>query len=157
MTDTQPWSRREGALALVFQLRDIPLFRELSAEELLPVAEIAMLRSFGAGATIFHEGDVAQHLYLITRGEVEVLRGTRRIAKLRAREAFGIMALFDQTTRSASVVAMVPTQTILIPRDDMSELLSLYPTLGRAVARVLARRLRDANAGNTEGTPVTEA
>ena len=138
-------SRRDRSMALAFQLRDIPLFAELTLEEILPVAEISSERSYEAGDTIFEEGAEAHHMYLITAGGVEVLRDGARLATLAAGECFGEMAIVDKTTRSATIRAIEATKVVVTPRDDFADLLDLYPALARGVVTVLVRRLRAAN------------
>ena len=143
--DDQETSRQDRSLALVFQLRGVPLFKGLSADELLPVAKIATEASFEAGETVFEEGAEGEHLYLISSGSVEVLHSGDRIAELGSGECFGEMALLDRTTRSATVRALEATTLVATARDDFNDLLELYPALARTIANVLVARLRERN------------
>ena len=77
-------------------------------------------------------------------GQVEVRRGTRRLATLGEGECFGEMALLDRSPRSASVVAVDATGVLAVGRADFRELMRLYPRLARALAGVLAGRIRGA-------------
>jgi CRP-like cAMP-binding protein len=144
-------TRRERALGLVFHLRGVPLFRDLGADELLPVAEFATEVTFAAGDTVFEEGQDGDRLYIIAKGSVEVLKSGARIAELGAGECFGEMALLDKTPRSATVRALEPTTLVATAREDFVDLLDLYPALARAVAGVLAGRLREANKAARSG------
>jgi CRP-like cAMP-binding protein len=47
-----------------------PMLRELDAEEVKQISECARMVSFEAGQTLFYEGEVAQHFYIITHGKV---------------------------------------------------------------------------------------
>ena len=142
--DMQP-SIRDRAMTRVFQLRAIDLFAELSAEALLPVATIARPTCYQQDEIVFTEGSAGEHLYVITDGQVEVTRGGERLALLSAGECFGEMAMLDQTTRSATVRAVVTTQVLAASREDFYDLLDLYPELAHGIARVLVARLREAN------------
>jgi len=143
-------SRRDRSLALVFKLRGVPLFKGLSADELLPVAEIATEAAYEPGDTIFEQGAQGEHLYVISSGSVEILHGGERIAKLGAGECFGEMALLDRTTRSATVRALEDTKLVATAREDFNDLLELYPALARTIANVLVARLRESNRGASE-------
>ncbi len=137
-------SRRDRAMALVFHLKSIPLFSGLGADALLPVAAITEQESFKAGEVIFEQGDAGEHLYVITRGQVEVVRGEERLASLGVGECFGEMAVLDRTKRSATVRTLEDTELLTTGREHFHDLLDLYPELARGIARVLTERLRKA-------------
>jgi CRP-like cAMP-binding protein len=137
-------TRRERALGLVLHLRGVPLFRDLSADELLPVAQFAAEVKLAPGEVVFREGDDGDRLYIVAVGKVEVLRAGQRIAELGPGECFGEMALLDRTPRSATVRTLEETTLVATARDDFNDLLDLYPALARAIAAVLAGRLREA-------------
>jgi CRP-like cAMP-binding protein len=144
MSATTTAARAQGALALVLLLRDIPLFKGLSADELLPIAGIATRTAHDEGAVVFEEGSHGAHLYVIAEGRVEVLRGGERLALLGPGDCFGEMALLDQSVRSASVRVVEAAALVTIARDDFDDLLEVYPAIARAIALVLAGRLREA-------------
>lgn len=138
-----PPSRRDMAMARVFRLRDIPLFSGLSADELLPVGEIASEATLASGEVVFEEGDPGERFYVITSGRVDVLRQGRTLATLGPGDCFGEMALLDGTTRSATVRALDDCTVLVMTRSDFLDLLELYPGIARAIAAVLIARLRD--------------
>ncbi len=131
-------------MALVFHLKTIPLFSGLGADALLPVAAITEQASFGSGEVVFEQGDAGEHLYVITRGKVEVVRGEDRLAQLGVGECFGEMAVLDRTKRSATVRTLEDTELLTTSREHFHDLLDLYPELARGIAHVLAERLRKA-------------
>lgn len=65
-----------------------------------------------AGETIVREGDMADGFYLVVAGEAEV-RGER----LGPGEFFGELALLDETTRSADVVAVTDVTLLRLDRE----------------------------------------
>ncbi len=136
-------SRRDVAMARVFRLRDIPLFSGLTADELLPVGEIATEATLASGAVVFEEGDPGERFYVLTSGRVDVLSNGRRLATLGPGECFGEMALLDGTTRSAAVRAVDDCTVLVMNRSDFLDLLELYPGIARAIAVVLVGRLRE--------------
>jgi CRP-like cAMP-binding protein len=128
----------------VLLLKGIPLFSRMSAEQLLPVAEIVNEVSYGSGEVIFHEGDPGDELYLVMSGSVEVVRHEKQLAVLGANECFGDMAMLDQEVRSATIRVVDPVSLLAIAREDFLDLLDLYPALAKSVIGVLITRLRGA-------------
>jgi CRP-like cAMP-binding protein len=97
-----------------------------------------------AGEILFELGDDADHMYIISSGLVDVLKGEQHLARLGGGDCFGEMALLDRTTRSATICAVEHTQLVAIARDEFYELLELYPTVTRAIVDTLVERLRKA-------------
>ncbi len=134
----------DARMGLVLELRTIPLFRDLGADELVPVAAIATHVSFDAGAVIFAQAGDGDRLFVISEGDVDIIRDDQRLATLGPGECFGEMALLDRTTRSATAKASTAVTVLTIARDDFNDLLVVYPAIARAIANVLAERLRNA-------------
>jgi CRP-like cAMP-binding protein len=63
-------------------------------------------RRFGAGDTIFREGEQGDEFFVVVRGKVEIRSGNRRLETLGPNDIFGEMALIDDSPRSATVVAL---------------------------------------------------
>jgi hypothetical protein len=131
---------------LVFLLKAVPLFSELSGEQMLPLADIVREVHIAQGEQVFAEGDPGDRLYVIVEGQADVVYAGSTRSSLKAKDCFGEMALLDQGPRSASVRAGTDLELLAIARDDFQELLDLHPALAREVIRVLTQRLRDANA-----------
>ena len=163
----EPWLRRawqwvekrEGdkmardPMDLVFLLKAVPLFSDLSGEQLLPLTDIVQEVHVEQGEMIFAEGEPGDHLYVIVEGEVDVLNEGVKRAHLTVKECFGEMALLDQSPRSASIRATTNLKLLAIARDDFQDLLDLHPALARGVIRVLTQRVRSANAQQTGQRP----
>ncbi len=141
---------------MVFLLKAVPLFSDLSGEQLLPLTDIVQQVHVEQGDLVFAEGDPGDHLYVIVEGEVDVLNGGERRASLRVKECFGEMALLDASPRSASCRAHTNLELLAIARDDFQDLLDLHPALARGVIRVLTQRLRAANEHAAEAKPALQ-
>jgi CRP/FNR family cyclic AMP-dependent transcriptional regulator len=108
----------------------------------------------GAGAptrsykrdVIFREGERAQELYIVKSGRVEVRLGNRVLDTLPELSIFGEMALVDHSPRSATVVAATDTTIVPVGEKQFLFLVSRTPHFALNVMRVLAQRLRSANA-----------
>jgi CRP/FNR family transcriptional regulator len=88
----------------------------------------------GAGSTFF----------VLIDGTVRVIPTSGRARRLRAGDFFGEMALFDDSPRSATVVAEDEVLTMAISHRAFSKLLKQEPSLSRELLRTLAARLRAA-------------
>jgi CRP/FNR family transcriptional regulator, cyclic AMP receptor protein len=131
-------------MGLVLELRTIPLFKALGAESLVPVAAIASHVSYDAEATVFSQGDEGDRLYVVSEGCVEIVKDAQRLAALAPGQSFGEMALIESAPRSATARCSEASKLLTIAREDFDDLLNVYPSIARAVAEVLAVRLRDA-------------
>jgi CRP-like cAMP-binding protein len=94
-------------------------------------------------------------MYVVLRGEVEITkrshRGTdARVAVLGPGDWFGEMSIVDVQPRSASVVALAPSNLLTITTNDLDQLyrqdLKAYAIIVLNLARELSRRLRVADA-----------
>jgi NADH dehydrogenase len=81
---------------------------------------------YEAGDTVFNEGDVADSLFMIISGEVEVLKRVgakpRVIRRLGPGEYFGEMALLGHHPRTATTRALTPLDLLVLPGSDFSQL-----------------------------------
>jgi CRP-like cAMP-binding protein len=123
-------------------LRAAPLFAPLTAEELLPVAELCSEVELPEGERLFAQGELGDSLFVIVDGKVKVERDGKELARLGAGECVGELAALDWEPRSASVIALEPTSLIRLERDDLFDLLGDHPELVRALAGVLVARIR---------------
>ena len=99
-------------------LASIPLFAELSPEQLAKVAALAEVRSFGARDVVVTQGDPARALYAIVRGRLKVSScgpdGRDVVLGIMAEgEVFGEVALLDGGLRSATMGGGVAAASIL--------------------------------------------
>ena len=53
-------------------LAHVPLFSELSRDELERMSRVSVARSFPAGVRVFHEGDHSDACYLVRKGDLTV-------------------------------------------------------------------------------------
>lgn len=135
--------------ATVDALKAVPLFQHLSYEEILKVLRVTFLRRSMPGDVIIQEGQAGDEMYIIREGRVRVMKGPVELAQLRTYDHLGEMSFVDAGPRSASVVAIDPTDLITIRKDDFYYLLATDPGLGMkllwAFIQQLSLRLRAAN------------
>ena len=130
-------------------LRSVPLFQDLSGEDLAQVAAIAEPIDHPDEHIIFHKGDPGDAMFLVVSGRVAVRDGDEDINSIGPREFFGELAVLDDEPRSADVVCVGDTELLRIAGPDLEELMERRPEIAREVIRVITRRLRDVTARMT--------
>jgi CRP/FNR family cyclic AMP-dependent transcriptional regulator len=103
---------------------------------------------FGAGQTIFAEGDPGDRLYIITSGKVKIsLRGPHGRAHLRAimgpTDVFGELAVFDPGPRACTATAITDVRAVWLDRATLRAWMAHRPVIAEQLLQLLARRLRD--------------
>jgi len=96
---------------------------------------------------LFNKGDEGDSLFIINSGRVKIVTRDSQeneviLNQVGAGEVIGEMALLDNETRSAGVVALEETSIMELDRDDFMEILSGQPELALAVIYSLIERLR---------------
>ena len=138
-------------------LRRVPMFSDLTPEELGSLARIGRYETAAAGSVLLHEGDAGDSSFVLLRGAVKVYRttpdaGDVMLATLKPGAVFGELALIDGEPRSASAVAMEPSDLFVLGRDDFIKLLSGSPRILGDIMVGLSRRLRQTNAEHLSAT-----
>lgn len=140
------------------ELEEFDLLEGLDHDELAAVELAVDIQKFEAGTVVFREGDPADSMFFLLGGRVNVLLGldsrtgdrSRRLATFGQGVAFGEMALLDEGRRSADVVCDEPCTVAVLSMGALKQLEAEHPAVHRALqanlARLLARRLRAANA-----------
>ena len=131
-------------------LEDSKLFRQLAAEEVKTLRQVAQERRFPAGQEIFKEGDEGDGVYVVKTGQVQisgmVAKDTRHtFSRVEPGEIFGEMAVLENKPRSASALAAQDTTVYFIPRDAMLAMVSRSPRLAQELLREISSRLREFN------------
>jgi NADH dehydrogenase len=104
---------------------------------------------FEPGDLVFSQGDLGDSVYIIQKGECEVVREengvTKRLAVLRAGDYFGEMAVLSDKTRNASIRVLTAMDVLLIPKDDFDKLRESVPAFGDVFSELATRRAAAAN------------
>ena len=132
-------------------LAQIPFFTDLPPDELdRLMAELAVV-NLRAGEILFHEGDPGEHLYVVVKGELEILMAPDTHNELilnlvHEGEYIGEMSLIQPGGhRTASARARGEVVTLSMSRDQFKDLLKRHPHLANAMVRVLSQRLDNTN------------
>ena len=139
-----------STLERVLTLREVPIFAELSPEDLEQIAQIAREQLYPAGWTIFREGDEGEVMFVIASGQVEIITGppgSEKIVAVRGAGDFvGETAIIDPGPRSASMITKNETRVLAIEGEAFKAILRERPEVALAVMQNLSRRLREMTA-----------
>lgn len=104
-------------------------------------------RHFGAGQTLFFEGEEGRDVYVLVEGLVKVVMtapsGKQVILGLEsAGSVLGELSAIDGQPRSASAEAVTPVDALVLPVEDFRTFLEHEPRVATELLRVVAVRLR---------------
>ncbi len=121
------------------------------AEDVRQLLSIARRRTFARDEVVFHQGDPANSLHLVSKGHfaVKVLtpRGDAALLDVYGPgDAFGEMALVAADgLRSATVSALEAGERFAVFREEFARLRAAHASVSDALLVVLGERLRRAN------------
>lgn len=136
-------------------LKKSELFADLTEDELGILADAFPHRRFEANQTIFRVGDEGTEAYLVVDGELQVLRsdcvggeiGSPALLVVRPGGIVGEFSLVDRQPRSADVVALVDTNTVVVPQEALERIMLVQPRMGQRIllnlARIIVSRTRE--------------
>jgi CRP/FNR family transcriptional regulator, cyclic AMP receptor protein len=125
-------------------VQQVPLFSDLSKQELQGLASSMKERNFSAGDTIASEGQSGIGFFIIEDGEAAVTVGGEERATLKAGDHFGEIALIDDGARTATVTAKTPLKAYGITAWEFRPMVEQNAGLAWKLLQELAKRLRDA-------------
>jgi HEAT repeat protein len=134
-------------LERILLLREIPIFADLSPEDLKLVAEIAHEEWYPQNTAIFHQGDEGNMMFVIVEGHLRVVRSANGVEQVLAQRGVGDfvgeMAIIESAARSASLITQSDVRVLAIDGEIFKSLLRERPDVSFAVLRSLSRRLRE--------------
>ena len=127
----------------------VPLFANLSPGDIKQVAALAQEESFPDEVSLVREGEIGDVMFIIISGEVRVVmtQGQKEVelARRKAGEYVGEMALISREPRSATVAAVGDVRALCIDQKSFESLLRDRPDASLAVIQVLCERLKEAS------------
>lgn len=123
------------------QLREVPLFADLSSDELDALGRTATELRFEAGTTLMREGELAHEMYAVISGTLEVTRNGEHIADIGPGGFAGEMALLTHAHRTSTVTASTDVVVLHIDGRSFSTLLDDVPQIAVRMLPVVASRV----------------
>lgn len=135
------------------QLKQVPLLSSLDSKQLKLLAFTCEVFDYAAQDYLFHEGETSDCVYVILRGEVEILgklgdggQGKEVLfATSSANTLIGEMAVLSGAPRTASVKARDAVTALKIPNDRFLDLITQNPPVALHVMQTLSAKLADTN------------
>ncbi len=118
----------------------VPLFARLDATAIASVAQLLKPRSVSANQAIVRRGDVADSMYFIMEGEVEV-ELTPTPVRLKQGEFFGEIALIQNIRRTATIFSITNCRLLVLEAVDFHRLVDQIPELKDHIERTSEERL----------------
>lgn len=132
------------------QLKQIPFFERFDETQFSHLIEKGEIREYPAEHYLFRENDEALELFLILKGEVQILGTNAKgefvdLAHLQSGQFFGELALADGGERTASAVTLEASQCFVLSRMAFIQLLSESPQLLSEVISSISQKIRSSN------------
>ncbi|MBK1868755.1 cyclic nucleotide-binding domain-containing protein [Aestuariivirga sp. YIM B02566] len=135
-------------------LRRVPLFSNVAPAKLKLLAFTSDRVNFDQGQTLFKQGDPGDAAYVVLSGSADVLvnsqSGEIKVATLEPNSIVGEIAILCDVSRTATVKANAPLETLRIRKDHFLRLLAEFPEMAVEIMRVLADRLSHTTAELSE-------
>jgi CRP-like cAMP-binding protein len=141
------------------KLQEIPLFTEIkdNSEFMEQLLRISRVKNFSRDDCIIREGEVGDEMFIVLTGGVEIRKKTRAgddytVVRLKAEGNvfFGELALIDDDTRSATVIATEDSSFIVIDKKSFLALGNQHPQIGLPITRAISRRVASSLRKTTE-------
>jgi hypothetical protein len=133
-------------LEKVLFFKKTQLFKNVSAEKLMKLAEISQYAVFEKDTTVSVQGEVSEHLYIVKKGSLRVVKSygdiTTEISEIKVGETYGEIGLFTQSPRSASAVTSDSCEVFIIKRGAFKKLLLEVPEIAYNMLETMSERLR---------------
>lgn len=131
--------RRRDFVVTWHLVAKVPLFSDMDATAIATIARLLRPQTVPANYAIVRRGDVADAMYFILSGEVEVDVQPAPV-HLRSGQFFGEIALIEDVPRTATVTAATECQLLVLDAGDFRRLMAQHPQLREKIARVAAAR-----------------
>ena len=123
-------------------LRRVPLFSDLTDQEIEQIATLFKPRRFQEGSTAVQEGSDGGALYLIESGEAKVLVGGEEKKILAQGDYFGEIALIDEGARMATIIAVTDLDCYGLTYWDFRPLVESNGVIGWKLLERIVQLLR---------------
>lgn len=132
-------------------LKYIPLFSELTDDDLREILKLAMRQVYKKDNMVLIEEEIGSTMFIILDGRVKISRisddGREVILSILSEgDFFGEMSILDGQNRSANVVTLDDSKIMIIRREDFLKMLHDYPQIAINLLKELAGRLRRSDA-----------
>jgi aspartate ammonia-lyase len=143
-------------------VREIELFRGLTDDEFVTLSKRLVEKNYKVGEFLFHENGPREDVFVIFEGRVELFKSNAygvetRLAYFSKGDFLGEGSLGSDSPHSTTARALEPTAVYSINRDFFTENPAASFKVFSNIARVISRRMRNANARMTSSAAQYES
>ena len=152
---------RPRVVEYAHRLLAMPLFSDLSEDELLAVVRGLRVHTFGAGDVIVTEREPGQSLFILTSGRVKVcVRNPAgrnySVAQLRSGDFFGEISSLSGRPRSATVVAAAATDILELDKPTLDGIARAHPRVCDVLEEAYIQRASSPEAAAIRAVPLND-
>ncbi|HPG29570.1 MAG TPA: cyclic nucleotide-binding domain-containing protein [bacterium] len=118
------------------------IFKNIKLEHLKKIGTIFYKIHFKKNFVFFNEGEVADSMFIIESGRASIQSGNICVFERTKNDCIGEMALFDNTPRSATVIALTSGTALKLNAADFNMLLEKHPEIYSGFIAVLLKKIR---------------
>ena len=127
------------------ELAAVELFASLPPAALADLSRHAQIHTYPVGSTIFEEDDHGDCLHVLRSGAVKVIRPSHDedvvLDVLGPGKVFGELAVLNSAPRTATLVAVADTTTVVVDKGAIEHVLTRHPAAVREMLGTVARSL----------------
>ncbi|MCE4049079.1 MULTISPECIES: Crp/Fnr family transcriptional regulator [Bacillaceae] len=129
-------------------LRSVTLFKELSDDELLPIADISYMKLYKTKSFIYMQGDPLDRVFFLYAGKLKIHRtdvtGKEQIVAVpQVGEMFPHVGLFRKGSFPAHAEVLKNAQVVVTPITEFEQILIKHPELCMKMFTFLAEKIID--------------
>ncbi len=142
--------QQEEQVERILVLRKVPLFAQMSLEQLVAIDQRLEEVEYLPGEVVFEEGQLGAELYILLDGAVRIVKARNTdqellLTRLEGVNYFGEMAILDDEPRSASVVVEKNSRLLVLKGEQLKDLVEQMPEMAFDIIKVLTARIRQAD------------
>jgi CRP/FNR family transcriptional regulator, cyclic AMP receptor protein len=128
------------------ELQQIPVFKEMQANQTAHLAAIMVRQTYAPGQIIFMEGEQSRSLWFVFEGRVKIIKQSlngriQGLCLMNRGKCFGSCPLFDMAKNPATAQALDPVTLFVLPEEAMHQLKERDPHLVKALLHIYSQRL----------------
>ncbi|MCA9905451.1 MAG: Crp/Fnr family transcriptional regulator, partial [Anaerolineae bacterium] len=128
------------------ELREIPAFRDLPAQQVQQMAAVMVRRHYSPGQFIFIEGEYADSLWFVFQGRVKIIKHSlngrvQGLCLMNRGKCFGSCPLFEMEKNPATAQALDQVTLFVLPEEALQQLKGNDPYLVKALLHIYSQRL----------------
>lgn len=140
----------------VMLLQSVELFSDVPTEQLSYLAGIAEVRNIDVGEILFRENDPSDALYILSSGEISMIKNGDIVYEIGEYEAVGTLGFFDQEPRIFTAECKVKGKMLEIDSTAFFDLLEERIHIARYLLKYFVKRLRSMYDGSADTGKLTK-